>query len=79
MTRYNKNPKLELQRGRPPKVTKEIKEGIVAKFELTPECTLKEGSDLFGLSKSVIRKTLNDEKIYYFQKIPGPNLTDLHR
>lgn len=32
MTRYNKNPKLELQRGRPPKVTKEIKEGIFAKF-----------------------------------------------
>ena len=79
MSRYNKNPTLEIKRGRPVKITDNIKQGIVSKYTITPESTLKDGAEIFGLCEASIKKALNEENIYYFQKIPVPFLTDLHR
>lgn len=77
-TRYKMTGHFEEKRGRPP-ISQEKKQEVVSYFEKSPESTLREALKETEISISTMKKTLNENKVYYMKKIPIPNLTDEYK
>ena len=78
-TRYKMTGHFEEKRGRPLISQEKKKKEVVSYFEKSAESTLREALKETEISISIMKKTLNENKVYYIKKIPIPNLTDEHK
>lgn len=77
--RYQKQGTLYPKMGRPMEITREIKDSIIGVVDSDPEMSLRELETLFDISKTSVRKILNDDKIKFHKKIAIPTLTESHK
>lgn len=76
---YNQTGKLSQKRGRPKTILQEEVDGIIGATEAHCQTTLHELSNDFSHAKSTVRKILNDDQIFHFQKTPECLLDNDHK
>lgn len=76
--RYQKTEQLSQQIGRPPTITKTIKQDVVKYMLADPLQNLSDISKEFDLADTTVKKILNENKIKYFQRTPITPLTLSH-
>ena len=69
------NPK----RGRPKKITDDVKDGVVKYIENNPTNTLNDVSQNFHISEPSAKQILNENKIYYHKPIATVPLKEIHK